>query len=73
MEYAIILVESPAELVLTTFGPDNPEGQPLRRFYERLGFRAAEPALDGPDGGTQQTFRCTVRLGCAFGSDGRSL
>ena len=57
MEYAIDLVAPPAELVLTTFGVDNPDGKPARRFYERFGFYAAEPAPNGPEGGTRQIFR----------------
>ena len=60
MEYAIGLVESPAEMVVTTFGVDNPEGEPARRFYEQFGFRAAESAPNGQDGGTRQIFRRTI-------------
>jgi ribosomal protein S18 acetylase RimI-like enzyme len=56
-ECAIGLVEAPAELVVTTFGADNPEGEPARRFYERLGFYAAESAPPGPEGGSRQIFR----------------
>lgn len=51
------LVQPPAELSLVTFGPDSAAGQPARRFYERLGFSAAEPAPNGPDGSSRQVFR----------------
>ncbi len=57
VEYAGSLVRPPAELVVTTFGPDNEAGQPARRFYERLGFRPAESAPPGPEGGSRQVFR----------------
>lgn len=63
MEYAIGLVESPAEIVVTTFGEDNPEGRPARRFYEQFGFRAAEPAPNGSEGSTRQVFRWTIGCG----------
>lgn len=45
------------ELVVTTFGPDHPEGQPARRLYEKLGFHAAETVAGGPDGIPRQVFR----------------
>lgn len=32
-------------------------GQPAWRFYEQLGFSAADPAPNGPDGGSRQVFR----------------
>ncbi|MCC6169778.1 MAG: GNAT family N-acetyltransferase, partial [Caldilineaceae bacterium] len=57
MAYAIDLVEAPAELVVITFGADHPGGDPARRFYQRLGFHPAEPAPNGPEGGTRQIFR----------------
>jgi GNAT superfamily N-acetyltransferase len=61
VEYVLGLVETPAELVVTTFGADNPAGEPARRFYERLGFRAAEGMPDGPEGGSRQRFRCLLK------------
>jgi GNAT superfamily N-acetyltransferase len=57
MEYAINLVEPPAEMVVTTFGEDCTEGRPARRFYEHFSFRAAEFAPNGLDGGSRQVFR----------------
>jgi GNAT superfamily N-acetyltransferase len=59
--HVVRLVEAPAEFVVTTFGRDHPEGEPARRFYERMGFHAAEPAPDGPEGGSRQIFRRTIR------------
>lgn len=32
------LVRPPAELTVKTFGPDVPEGEPARRFYQSIGF-----------------------------------
>jgi GNAT superfamily N-acetyltransferase len=57
MQPVVDLVQPPADLSLVTFGPDIAAGQPARRFYERLGFSAAEPAPNGPDGGSRQVFR----------------
>ena len=50
-------VQSPAEVVVTTFGEDIEAGWPARIFYESLGFHAAEPAPIGPEGGSRQIFR----------------
>jgi hypothetical protein len=57
VEYVFVLVTPPAEIVVTTFGADHPGGELARRFYQRLGFSAAEPAPDGPEGGSRQIFR----------------
>jgi ribosomal protein S18 acetylase RimI-like enzyme len=57
VEHVLHLVELPAEVMVTTFGSDDPAGEPARRFYERLGFQAAEEAPNGPDGGSRQIFR----------------
>ncbi len=61
VRYVVDLVGAPAEFVVTTFGKDNPDGEPARRFYEHLGFHAAEPAPNGPNGSSRQIFRCTMR------------
>jgi GNAT superfamily N-acetyltransferase len=55
------LAEGPAEFVVTTFGSDDPDGQPARRFYERMGFYPAELAPDGPGGGSRQIYRRVIR------------
>ncbi len=61
VEHVLRLVDLPAEVMVTTFGADDPAGRPARRFYERLGFQAAEPAPNGPDGGSRQIFRLRLR------------
>jgi GNAT superfamily N-acetyltransferase len=61
VEYVCGLGETPAELVVTTFGAGNPAGEPARRFYKRLGFRAAEGMPNGPEGGSRQRFRCLLK------------
>jgi GNAT superfamily N-acetyltransferase len=61
VEHVLGLAEPPAEFVVTTFGADHPEGEPARRFYARMGFRPAEAAPDGPNGGSRQIFRRTIR------------
>jgi GNAT superfamily N-acetyltransferase len=60
VEHALSLVQTPAEVMVTTFGADDPPGIPARRFYGRMGFRAAEPAPSGPDGHARQVFRRTM-------------
>ncbi len=57
VKYAFTQVELPAAIMLTTFGADNPKGEPARRFYEMLGFKPAEKAPNGPEGGSRQVFR----------------
>ncbi|TCC30325.1 N-acetyltransferase [Kribbella speibonae] len=44
---------------VVTFGADHPGAvtSGARVFYERLGFVPAEPAEDGPEGGSRQVFR----------------
>lgn len=61
IEHVFDLVVPPAEFSVTTFGADNLEGQPARRFYERMGFHPAELAPDGPEGGSRQVYRCMIR------------
>lgn len=62
VEDFLALITPPAELVVTTFGADNAAGLPARAFYERLGFYAAEPAPDGPEGGSRQIFRRSLEV-----------
>jgi ribosomal protein S18 acetylase RimI-like enzyme len=42
VDHVIALVQPPAEMVVTTFGPNDRGGQPARRFYSKLGFEPAE-------------------------------
>ena len=58
---AIQLVQPPAELVVTTFGPDIVAGQAARRLYTRMGFDPAEQAPLGPEGGSRQVFRRMIK------------
>lgn len=56
--HVVGLLELPATLAVITFGDEVTEdGLAARRFYERLGFRPAEPAPVGPDGGSRQVYR----------------
>ena len=59
VEHACGLVAPPATLAVVTFGEDAVPGRPARRFYERLGFRPAEAAPRGPEGGPRQVYRRT--------------
>jgi ribosomal protein S18 acetylase RimI-like enzyme len=56
-EHCFQLIRPPGELSVVTFGEDNVVGRPARRFYERMGFQAAEAAPNGPEGGTRQIYR----------------
>ena len=55
------LIKPPAEIYVTTFGADNPEGQPARHFYKKMGFGFFENAPPGPEGGSRETFRKTLK------------
>lgn len=60
LTHALARIESPAEVSVVTFGPDNPEGGSARKFYEVLGFTAGELADPGPEGGSRQNFRLMI-------------
>ena len=51
------LVLPPAEMTVVTFAEGVAGGEPARRFYESLGFVAAEPSPSGPDGVPRQLYR----------------
>ena len=60
VEHVLGFVKPPAELIVTTFGPDQPGGEAARLFYESIGFQAVEPEPDGPEGGSRQIFQRTL-------------
>ena len=60
VEHVLSRVEKPAKIAVTTFGADNPAGESARRFYEKMGFYAAELAPNGPEGGSRQIFRINI-------------
>ena len=54
-------IETPAEIFVTTFGEDHPEGQPARRFYQKLGFVPMHDEVpNGLEGGSRQNFKLTI-------------
>lgn len=57
VEHVFGLVAPPAILSVVTFGEDIEAGRAARRFYEQMGFRAAEAAPIGPEGGSRQVYR----------------
>ena len=57
LEHVFGLINSPAELLVTTFGDDNLEGQPARQFYKKMGFEPFAEAPPGPEGGSREVFR----------------
>ena len=57
LEHVFDLIKPPAELFVTTFGEDNLEGQPARRFYKKMGFEPFAKASPGPEGGSREIFQ----------------
>jgi GNAT superfamily N-acetyltransferase len=54
-------IETPAEIFVTTFGEDHPEGQPARRFYQKFGFFPMQDGVpNGLEGGSRQNFKLTI-------------
>jgi GNAT superfamily N-acetyltransferase len=55
-------VPAPGTLEVVTFGLDHPGAVVggARAFYEKLGFRPAEEAAPGPEGGSRQVYRRRV-------------
>ncbi len=51
------LIQPSTELYVTTFGADNPDGQPARQFYKKMGFELFAKAPPGPEGGSRDIFR----------------
>lgn len=61
---ALDWVVLPAIVEVVTFGDDNREGLPARRFYLALGFVPAEAAPPGPEGGSRELFRLSLPARC---------
>jgi GNAT superfamily N-acetyltransferase len=60
VEHVAALVEPPAEMIVTTFGPGERTGMAARAFYEQMGFEPAGAAPDGPGGSPRQFFRRAI-------------
>jgi GNAT superfamily N-acetyltransferase len=61
VEYVCKKVVPPAEIILLTFLPGDPAGEPARQFYTRLGFTAAEILSEGPNGEPRQRYRKVIK------------
>ena len=59
LEHVFTLINPRAELFVKTFGADNPDGLPARKFYEKLGFQPFEESPPGPEGGSREILRRT--------------
>lgn len=57
VNYALSHIEPSAEVVVLTFGPDVPGGEPARAFYQEMGFSPAEMSEAAPNGASRQIFR----------------
>ncbi|MHB8665511.1 MAG: GNAT family N-acetyltransferase [Acidimicrobiales bacterium] len=57
VEHALRQFDAATEVVVDTFGEDNPEGRAARHLYESFGFSPAEELEPGPESGTRQRFR----------------
>jgi ribosomal protein S18 acetylase RimI-like enzyme len=68
VQHALGLVTPPAEVVVTTFAKTVVGGEHARRLYEGFGFRPAETAPNGPEGGARQVFRLVLPAAPAEGN-----
>jgi GNAT superfamily N-acetyltransferase len=57
LDRALAQITPPAEILVVTFGPDVPGGEPARAFYQKMGFVPAEMAERSPNGASRQVFR----------------
>ena len=62
-----------SEVVVETFGEDNPQGRSARRLYEAFGFVGCEHLQAGAEGGTRQLFRRNARGNNSPTADNRDL
>lgn len=61
LKHILRLVKHPAEVVVTTFGEDIPDGQPARRLYQKFGFMPQDEMVpNGPEGGSRQKFKLSI-------------
>jgi GNAT superfamily N-acetyltransferase len=61
LRHILSLVKPPAEVVVTTFGEDIPDGQPARRLYQKFGFVPQDEMVpNGPEGGSRQKFKLSI-------------
>lgn len=62
LKHVLKIVNVPAEISVTTFGDDIPDGQPARRLYQKFGFEPQEePIPNVPEGGSRQKFKLIQR------------
>ncbi|AHV97659.1 GNAT family N-acetyltransferase [Paenibacillus sabinae] len=61
LRHILKLVEVPAEVSVTTFGDDIPDGRPARKLYQKFGFVPQEDLIpNGPEGGSRQKFKLII-------------
>lgn len=61
LRHILKLIDVPAEVVVTTFGYDIPDGQPARKLYQKFGFVPLDELIpNGPEGGSRQKFKLVV-------------
>lgn len=61
LEHVLRMVNPPAEVVVTTFGEDIPDGQPARNLYKKFGFVPLDESVPrGPEGGSRQKFKLSI-------------
>lgn len=59
--HVLNFVNAPAEVVVTTFGDDIPDGGPARNLYAKFGFVPQEESIpNGPEGGSRQNFKLVI-------------
>ena len=60
LKQALSPVPAPADIIVTTFGPNVAGGEAARAFYAKAGFVPAEMTGNGPEGESRQVFRKTI-------------
>ncbi len=61
LRHILRLVVAPAEVTVTTFGDDIPDGRPARKLYQKFGFVPLDTLIpNGPEGGSRQKFKLLV-------------
>ncbi|MDQ0914712.1 N-acetyltransferase [Paenibacillus sp. V4I5] len=62
LRHILKLVDVPAEVLVTTFGDEIPDGRPARKLYQKFGFVPQEESIpNGPEGGSRQKFKLLIK------------
>lgn len=62
LNHLLDLLPRPAELRVTTFGPDLADGRPARQFYTSFDFQPIGEPTESPEGQSRQVYRLYLTL-----------